>query len=58
MVIASEATQAQHGGAALPTHINQIWNMDFAANILFDGRNLFDPQEMEALGFIYKSVGR
>ena len=40
MVIASEATQAQHGGAALPTHINQIWNMDFAANILFDGRKL------------------
>jgi len=26
--------------------------------ILFDGRNLFDPQEMEQLGFIYKSVGR
>jgi UDPglucose 6-dehydrogenase len=26
--------------------------------ILFDGRNLFDPQEMERLGFIYKSVGR
>jgi UDPglucose 6-dehydrogenase len=26
--------------------------------ILFDGRNLFDPQEMETLGFIYKSVGR
>jgi UDPglucose 6-dehydrogenase len=26
--------------------------------ILFDGRNLFDPREMEALGFIYKSVGR
>lgn len=26
--------------------------------ILFDGRNLFDPQEMENLGFIYKSVGR
>lgn len=26
--------------------------------ILFDGRNLFDPQEMEKLGFIYKSVGR
>jgi UDPglucose 6-dehydrogenase len=26
--------------------------------ILFDGRNLFDPQEMESLGFIYKSVGR
>jgi UDPglucose 6-dehydrogenase len=26
--------------------------------ILFDGRNLLDPKEMEALGFIYKSVGR
>ncbi|HYT60297.1 MAG TPA: UDP-glucose/GDP-mannose dehydrogenase family protein [Haliangiales bacterium] len=26
--------------------------------ILFDGRNLFDPKEMERLGFIYKSVGR
>lgn len=26
--------------------------------ILFDGRNLFDPAEMEQLGFIYKGVGR
>jgi UDPglucose 6-dehydrogenase len=26
--------------------------------ILFDGRNLFDPKEMEQLGWIYKSVGR
>jgi UDPglucose 6-dehydrogenase len=26
--------------------------------ILFDGRNLFDPAEMEKLGWIYKSVGR
>ncbi len=26
--------------------------------ILFDSRNLFDPMEMERLGFIYKSVGR
>ena len=26
--------------------------------ILFDGRNLFDPEEMERLGWIYKSVGR
>jgi len=26
--------------------------------ILFDGRNLFDPAQMETLGFIYKSVGR
>jgi UDPglucose 6-dehydrogenase len=26
--------------------------------IVFDGRNLFDPGEMERLGFVYKSVGR
>jgi UDPglucose 6-dehydrogenase len=26
--------------------------------IMFDGRNLFDPAEMEKLGWVYKSVGR
>jgi UDPglucose 6-dehydrogenase len=26
--------------------------------IMFDGRNLFDREEMERLGWIYKSVGR
>ncbi|MGH8022773.1 MAG: UDP binding domain-containing protein, partial [Limisphaerales bacterium] len=26
--------------------------------ILFDGRNLFDPAQMEKRGWIYKSVGR
>lgn len=26
--------------------------------ILFDGRNLFDVDEMEKLGFLYKSIGR
>jgi UDPglucose 6-dehydrogenase len=26
--------------------------------IMFDGRNLFDIEEMERLGFIYKSIGR
>lgn len=28
------------------------------APIFFDGRNLFDREEMESLGFIYKSIGR
>ncbi|HEY5909450.1 MAG TPA: UDP-glucose/GDP-mannose dehydrogenase family protein [Verrucomicrobiae bacterium] len=26
--------------------------------ILFDGRNLFEPADLERLGFIYKSIGR
>ena len=26
--------------------------------IMFDGRNIFDPKELEALGWIYKSIGR
>jgi UDPglucose 6-dehydrogenase len=26
--------------------------------IMFDGRNVFDAEEMERLGFIYKSIGR
>ncbi|MGC8744213.1 MAG: UDP-glucose dehydrogenase family protein [Verrucomicrobiia bacterium] len=26
--------------------------------IMFDGRNIFDPEEMEKLGWIYKGVGR
>jgi UDPglucose 6-dehydrogenase len=26
--------------------------------IMFDGRNLFDPEEMERRGWIYKSIGR
>ena len=28
------------------------------APIMFDGRNLFDPREMEAQGWTYKSIGR
>jgi UDPglucose 6-dehydrogenase len=31
---------------------------DLTHPIMFDGRNLFDPDEMERLGFIYKSIGR
>jgi UDPglucose 6-dehydrogenase len=31
---------------------------DLSHPILFDGRNLFDPKEMEKMGYIYKSIGR
>ncbi|MDD3125975.1 MAG: UDP-glucose/GDP-mannose dehydrogenase family protein, partial [Candidatus Kapabacteria bacterium] len=29
-----------------------------STNIIFDGRNLFEPSEMENLGFEYHCVGR
>jgi UDPglucose 6-dehydrogenase len=55
------------GGDALviATEWPQFAKIDFSAvrkamrtPIVFDGRNLLDPEEMERLGFIYKSVGR
>jgi UDPglucose 6-dehydrogenase len=26
--------------------------------IVLDGRNIFDPEKMEEMGFVYKSIGR
>ncbi|HUW22875.1 MAG TPA: UDP binding domain-containing protein, partial [bacterium] len=28
------------------------------APIIVDGRNVFEPEKMKSLGFIYKSIGR
>jgi len=28
------------------------------APVLIDGRNLYDPEKLRALGFVYRSVGR
>jgi UDPglucose 6-dehydrogenase len=50
---------------AIATEWPQFTKLDLArarksmrTPIIFDGRNLFDPAEMERLGFIYKSIGR
>lgn len=50
---------------AIATEWPQFTKLDLArarkamrTPIVFDGRNLFDPAEMERLGFIYKSIGR
>jgi UDPglucose 6-dehydrogenase len=50
---------------AIATEWPQFTKLDLArarksmrTPIIFDGRNLFDPAEMEKLGFIYKSIGR
>jgi UDPglucose 6-dehydrogenase len=26
--------------------------------VIFDGRNIYDPEEMKALGFVYRGLGR
>ena len=33
-------------------------NSKLKAKVIFDGRNLFDLEQMKALGFHYESVGR
>jgi UDPglucose 6-dehydrogenase len=47
------------------TEWNEFRNPDFEkiknelkAPIIFDGRNIFDVEKMEELGFVYYSIGR
>ena len=64
---------AQTNYAALPnadalvivTEWNEYRNPDFdrmkaamRAPVIFDGRNIYNPQEIQALGFAYVSIGR
>ena len=28
------------------------------SKVIFDGRNLYDPEKMDALGYYYNSIGR
>ena len=64
---ADSALEAVEGAEALvvATEWAEFGNVDLAAvkekmttPIIFDGRNLFDPQTMATLGFHYHSVGR
>jgi UDPglucose 6-dehydrogenase len=50
---------------AIVTEWNEFRNPDFArmkslmrAPVVFDGRNLYDPARMAALGFTYRGIGR
>jgi UDPglucose 6-dehydrogenase len=63
----SSALDAVEGAEALiiATEWDEFANVDLAAvkekmttPIIFDGRNLFDPQTMAQLGFHYHSIGR
>jgi UDPglucose 6-dehydrogenase len=49
----------------LMTEWNEFKQLDMARivksmrqPVLFDGRNLYDPEKMRALGFTYRGVGR
>ena len=64
---ANSAMEAIEGAEALivATEWPEFANLDLAAvkekmatPMIFDGRNLFDPQTMATLGFHYQSIGR
>ena len=64
---AASALEAVDGAEALviATEWNEFANVDFAAvkqrmttPIVFDGRNLLNPETMDELGFHYHSIGR
>jgi UDPglucose 6-dehydrogenase len=50
---------------AIVTEWNEFRNPDFTLMharmkdpVIFDGRNLFDPERMKTLGFVYQGIGR
>ncbi len=55
----------QADALAIVTEWNEFRNPDFKvmlallrSPVIFDGRNLFDPAQMEKLGFTYEGIGR
>ncbi|MDQ8038502.1 MAG: UDP binding domain-containing protein, partial [Pedobacter sp.] len=67
LVLADSALAAVDGADAivLVTAWDEFWNPDFnelAAKmqrpVIFDGRNLYEPEQMQAYGFRYFGIGR
>jgi UDPglucose 6-dehydrogenase len=65
--IADSALEALDGadGAVLVTEWHELRELDWAAAakrmrspVIVDGRNLLDPEEMRAHGFVYEGIGR
>jgi len=66
-VLAKSALEAVENAEALvlATEWNEFQSIDFVqvrkkmhTPLIFDGRNLFDPETMKELGFIYHGIGR
>ena len=66
-IFANSALEATDGAEALiiATEWSEFANVDLevvkgkmTTPIVFDGRNLFDPETMAKLGFHYHSIGR
>ena len=67
LIFCSHRNQALEGSDALivATEWKAFWSPDFSvmqellkSPVIFDGRNLYDPSELEQLGFSYYAIGR
>jgi UDPglucose 6-dehydrogenase len=59
------AALADADGAVIVTEWPELRDLDWAAarermrgNVIVDGRNLLDPDELRGLGFVYEGIGR
>lgn len=67
LILSDSSAEAAEGsdGIALVTAWDEFWNPDFDAVaasmnnvVMFDGRNIYEPEQMEAHGFHYFGIGR
>ncbi len=67
LTFAASAPDAANGAdaIALVTAWDEFWSPDFDAlaasmmsPVFFDGRNLYEPEQMQAYGFRYFGIGR